>query len=317
VTLKQKVNKNMSKDHQKHIPVLLDATLDLVQAQKGETLLDATAGYGGHSAAILERTLQDSGSVLVDRDEHAVKELQKTFKGRPVQIIHETFMDAARVLAEEGEQFDIIVADLGVSSPHLDNSTRGFSFKTEATLDMRMDPSQALTAETIVNEYSEDELIRILREYGEEPKARRIAKAIIEARPIQTTTELASVVERAVRAKWQKAHPATKTFQALRIAVNDELGQLRAALPLWVSLLKPGGRLAVISFHSLEDRIVKQFLSARGGDRYDADLQILTKKPVTAAKDELVFNPRARSAKLRVAVKIKKERVQHANPGKK
>lgn len=309
----------MSKDHhQKHIPVLLDKVLDLVDARKGETLLDVTAGYGGHSQAILERTLQDSGSVLVDRDGKAVAELRKTFEGRAVQIIQESFLEASRALTEEGEQFDIIVADLGVSSPHLDNHTRGFSFQNEAELDMRMDQSQALTAEQIVNEYSEDELIRILKEYGEEYKARKIASAIVAARPISTTTELAKVVERAVHSKWKKAHPATKTFQALRIAVNDELGQLEQALPLWLNLLKPGGRLAVISFHSLEDRIVKRFLSEHSGARYDdsTQLDVLTKKPVTAAKDELVFNPRSRSAKLRVAVKIKRKGA-HANTGQK
>lgn len=305
------------KDHQKHIPVLLDAVLDQLKPQKGETLLDVTAGYGGHAQAILERTLQDSGSVLVDRDENAVKELRQLFEGRNVQVIQESFLEASRALHEEDEQFDIIVADLGVSSPHLDNHTRGFSFQNEAELDMRMDQGQALTAGVIVNEYSEDELIRILKEYGEEHKARRIALGIIAARPISTTTELAKVVERAVHAKWQKAHPATKTFQALRIAVNDELGQLKKALPLWLHLLKPGGRLAIISFHSLEDRLVKQFLAEHGGSVYDAELRILTKKPVVAAKDELVLNPRSRSAKLRVAVKIKKERAQHANSGQK
>lgn len=309
----------MSKDHQtKHIPVLLHELLELVEPTKGETLLDATAGYGGHAKAILERTLQDKGSVLIDRDGAAVKELQATFKGRPVQVLHESFMEAARVLTEEGEQFDIIVADLGVSSAHLDNKTRGFSFKSDGPLDMRMDTNQALTAAEIVNDYSQDELIRILRDYGEEYKAPRIARAILAARPITSTTELASVVERAVRVKWQSSHPATKTFQALRIAVNDELGQLRAVMPLWLKLLKPGGRLAIISFHSLEDRLVKQFLSQHSGTRYDAELSVLTRKPVTASKEELVLNPRARSAKLRAAVKIKTERApKNANSGKK
>jgi len=295
------------KDHQLHIPVLLDEVIDVAQAKEGETLLDATAGYGGHAQAILERTLQDSGSVLVDRDEQAVKELRKTFTGRPVQIIQDTFLDAARALAEEGEQFDIIVADLGVSSPHLDNSSRGFSFTTESALDMRMDQNQTLTAEQVVNEYSKDDLAKILREYGEEPRARRIAQAIVDRRPIRTTTELAAVVERALHARWKKAHPATKTFQALRIAVNDELDQLRQALPVWLQLLKPGGRLVVISFHSLEDRIVKQFLSERAGNRYDAEMELLTKKPASATKHEVVLNPRARSAKLRAAVKIKRK----------
>lgn len=294
------------KDHH-HLPVLLDTLLDLVQPQAGETLLDVTAGYGGHATAILERTLTNVGSVLVDRDEQAIKELQTLFNGQPVQILHQSFGDATRVLAEEGEQFDIIVADLGVSSPHLDNSVRGFSFSKTAPLDMRMDQRQTLTAEQIVNEYSEDELIRILREYGEEPRARRIARAIIAARPIATTTELSAVVERALKTKWQKSHPATKTFQALRIAVNDELGQLEMALPLWLTLLKPGGRLAVISFHSLEDRLVKQFMAGLSGNRYDAELEVLTKKPAVATNNEIALNPRARSAKLRVAAKIKRK----------
>lgn len=308
----------MNKDHQtKHIPVLLEQLLLLVKPSNGETLLDATAGYGGHSNAILERTFTDEGSILVDRDEMAVRELRKTFDGRPVQIIQESFMDAARVLHEEGEQFDIIMADLGVGSPHLDNSNRGFSFKHESPLDMRMDQSQALTAAVIVNNYDEAELIRILKEYGEEHKARRIAQGIIAARPITTTNELAGVVERTVKVKWQKSHPATKTFQALRIAVNDELEQLKAALPIWLKLLKPGGRLAIISFHSLEDRLVKKFFADHGGPRYDSELTILTKKPAVAGQQEIAINPRSRSAKLRVAVKIKKEGATHANPSKK
>lgn len=308
----------MNKDHQTHIPVLLEEVLATVNPIKGETLLDATAGYGGHSSAILERTLQDEGSVLVDRDEAAIKALRHRFAGRSVQILHESFMEAARVLVEEGERFDVIVADLGVSSPHLDNHTRGFSFAHTAPLDMRMDTNQTLTAELIVNDYSEAELIRILRDYGEEPRARRVAKAIVNARPILSTTELAEVVARALHVRRQKTHPATKTFQALRIAVNDELEQVKRSLPLWLSLLNPGGRLAVISFHSLEDRLVKQFFAEHGGSRYDAELDILTKKPVVAAKDELVFNPRARSAKLRVAVKIKRKGHQtNANSSKK
>lgn len=308
----------MNKDHQTHIPVLLEEVLATVDPRKGETLLDATAGYGGHSAAILERTLQDEGSVLVDRDEAAIKALRHRFAGRSVQILHESFMEAARVLVEEGERFDVIVADLGVSSPHLDNHTRGFSFAHTAPLDMRMDTNQTLSAEQIVNDYSEEELIRILRDYGEEPRARRVAKAIVNARPILSTTELAEVVARALHVRRQKTHPATKTFQALRIAVNDELEQVKRSLPLWLSLLNPGGRLAVISFHSLEDRLVKQFFAEHGGNRYDAQLDILTKKPVVAAKDELVFNPRARSAKLRVAVKIKRKGHQtNANSSKK
>lgn len=293
-------------DHQ-HTPVLLDEVIEVVDPGKGETLLDATAGYGGHARAILERTLTDKGSVLVDRDEQAVKELRQAFKGRPVQVIRESFAEAARVLAEEGEQFDIIVADLGVSSPHLDNGKRGFSFSSSANLDMRMDQDQALTAGQIVNEYSVEELTQILRDYGEEPRARRIASAIVAARPIASTTQLSAVIERALKQKWQRSHPATKSFQALRIAVNDELGQLQRALPLWIRLLRPRGRLAVISFHSLEDRIVKNFFASIGGDRYDAEVKLLNKKPITASTHELALNPRARSAKLRAVAKTKRK----------
>jgi 16S rRNA (cytosine1402-N4)-methyltransferase len=168
---------------------------------------------------------------------------------------------------------------------------------------MRMDQDQSLTAEGIVNGYSETQLVEILEEYGEEPKARAIARAIIEARPIRTTTELASVVAR----KWRghsKVHPATRTFQAIRIAVNQELDQLAHSLPQWINLLSPGGRICIISFQSLEDRLVKQILLDHSGERYDSDLRLLTKRPITPSHTELVHNPRSRSAKLRAAVKI-------------
>lgn len=168
-----------------------------------------------------------------------------------------------------------------------------------------MDQSQDVSAADIVNGSSIDDLTDILQRYGEEPKARRIARAIVDNRPIETTTQLAQIVAN----QWpghSRVHPATRTFQALRIAVNDELGLLQKALPVWLSLLKPGGRIAIISFHSLEDRIVKQFFADEGGNRYDATIQILTKTPVTAGSQESVFNPRARSAKLRAAAKINK-----------
>ncbi len=180
---------------------------------------------------------------------------------------------------------------------------------------MRMDRSQELTADTIVNTFSEVRLRDILQRYGEEPKAGRIARDIVRSRPVRTTEELAAIAARA----WpghSRMHPATRTFQAVRIAVNDELGQLEMGLPLWIDLLKPGGRIAVISFHSLEDRLVKQAFKEVAGDRYDATLRVLTKSPVTAAPSETVHNPRARSAKLRAAVKIKKKGNTDANPGK-
>jgi 16S rRNA (cytosine1402-N4)-methyltransferase len=283
-----------------HVPVLLEPVLEYLDPREGDRYLDLTAGYGGHAEAILERTKNPTQAVLVDRDQNAINILGEKFKGSGVEIIHSDFQAATRRLAEEGRKFDVILADLGVSSPHLTNASRGFAFLAEGPLDMRMDQGQALTAGVIINTYPEAELAKILERYGEEPKAKKIARLITESRPIETTTQLANLVLRA----WpghSKVHPATRTFQAIRIAVNDELGQVEQSIPLWISLLAPGGRLAVISFHSLEDRVVKQAFGDASGDRYDAELQLLTKHPVTATDTELVFNPRARSAKLRVA----------------
>jgi 16S rRNA (cytosine1402-N4)-methyltransferase len=295
-----------------HIPVLPEAVLRFLQPKAGESYLDLTAGYGGHAAAVLERTFQQSESgqttgnttaTLVDRDHNAIAHLQDKFKDSGIQIIHKDFLGASQELARAGKQFDLILADLGVSSPHLDNASRGFSLREDGPLDMRMDQTQSLTAETVVNSYGEAELRDLIRMYGEEPRASRIARLIAEHRPIKSTTQLAEIVAQA----WpghSKVHPATRTFQALRIAVNSELEQIRQAIPLWVKLLAPGGRIVVISFHSLEDRIVKQSFQELAGDRYDAVLTLLTRQPVMAEHDELVFNPRARSAKLRAAAKI-------------
>ncbi len=288
-----------------HFPVLLEAVLQYLQPQKGESYLDLTAGYGGHAEQILERTLEPSNTTLVDRDQFAIDFLQQKFAGASSpKIIHQDFLGASRELSKAGKQFDLILADLGMSSPHIDNASRGFSLKLDGPLDMRMDQTQSVTAETIVNTYGEEELRNLIRRYGEEPRAARIARTIVERRPITTTHQLASVVAHA----WpghSKVHPATRTFQALRIAVNSELEQIQHALPLWIDLLSPGGRIAVISFHSLEDRLVKQAFMEVAGDRYDAVLRVLTKQPVMADAGEIVFNPRARSAKLRAAVKIK------------
>jgi 16S rRNA (cytosine1402-N4)-methyltransferase len=281
-----------------HIPVLLDEVLDTLQPVAGERYLDLTAGYGGHSASILGVT--KSSAVLVDRDINAVKVLKEIFNSKNVTIMHNDFLEATKKLLAKKESFGMIFADLGVSSPHLDNSSRGFSLKNDGPLDMRMDQQQELTAQDIVNTYSEDELVHILREYGEEPKAKRIAKLIVEHRPFENTLGLANIVAKAWPG-YSRVHPATRTFQAIRIAVNDELGQLSQALPLWLKMLKPGGRLGVISFHSLEDAVVKRFFKEHGGNRYDAELKVLTQKPISASENELVFNPRSRSARLRVA----------------
>jgi 16S rRNA (cytosine1402-N4)-methyltransferase len=294
---------------------LLQEVLRYLDPKEGESYLDLTAGYGGHAEAILHWTKSPDSATLVDRDELAIRNLRTKFKGTGVKIVKNDFYTASKTLLQTGQQYSIILADLGVSSPHLDTASRGFAFKEEGPLDMRMDQNQALTAETIVNTYGEDELVRILRDYGEEPKARKIAHLIFAGKPISTTTQLATIVAKAYPGH-SRVHPATKTFQALRIAVNDELELLRQSLPLWCSLLSPGGRLGVISFHSLEDRIVKNSFREAAGDRYDTELRLLTKRPITAERHELVFNPRARSAKLRAVVKIKiKEREAHANTG--
>jgi len=286
------------KQNNEHEPVLLQNVLDIFDPKKGELYLDLTAGYGGHASEILKRT--HAQATLVDRDKNAIAELQSVFNNEDVLLMNQDFLSASTALVEHQKTYDIILADIGVSSPHLDNADRGFSINKDGPLDMRMDQTQSTTAADLLNTADESELIRILREYGEEPKAKRIAKLIIENRPLETTHQLAAIVKQAWPG-YSRSHPATRTFQAIRIAVNDELGQLERALPLWMQLLKPGGRLGVISFHSLEDAVVKRFFKEHGGNRYDAQLKILTARPSIASADELVTNPRARSAKLRVA----------------
>lgn len=292
-----------------HIPVLLDEVLSFLAPKAGDSYLDLTAGYGGHAAKVLQATGTPEKSVLVDRDANAIRELQARFgqdnEPNAPRILHDDFAHATQQLQSEEAQFDLILADLGVSSPHMDQAARGFSIAQDGPLDMRMDQDQELTADRIVNGYPEEQLANILRDYGEEPKARGVAKAIVEARPIHTTKELATVVARQWRGH-SKVHPATRTFQAIRIAVNDELALLDESLPKWINLLTPGGRVCIISFQSLEDRLVKRILQEHSGDLYDSDLRLLTKRPITASQTELVHNPRSRSAKLRAAVKIKK-----------
>lgn len=293
-----------SRQQDKHIPVLLKATLKYLDPKLGDSYLDLTAGYGGHADKVLERTEAPETAVLIDRDKDAVSYLQEKYKGWPVKIVHSDFLAASRELFLSGRRFDNILADIGVSSLHLNTASRGFSIKNDGPLDMRMDQSQSLSADTIVNSYSEKEIETMIRVYGEEPRAKIIARAILAKRPVKTTGQLAQLVA-SVMPKGGKIHPATKTFQALRIAVNSEIEQLKASMPIWIDLLNEGGRLAIICFHSLEDRIVKLALAAVSGNRYDATLQLLTRHPVVADPSEIVSNPRARSAKLRAAVKIK------------
>lgn len=284
-----------------HIPVLLDSVIELLAPKPGESYLDLTAGYGGHAREIIARTNAPEQAVLVDRDPMAIDALRTRTSGE--RIIHDSFAGAAKQLVADGEQFDMILIDLGVSSPQLDIPARGFSF-APGPLDMRMDQVQKLSAETILNRASERELIDILVRYGEErlSSARAIARAIKFARPLKTTDQLAEVVLSTHRGKWQKIHPATRTFQAIRIAVNDELGQIERTLPLLPQLLRPGGRVAVISFHSLEDRLVKRYFAEQTSAGYEAELRLLTKKGIRGSESD-VNNPRARSATLRACSK--------------
>lgn len=269
----------------------------------GESYLDLTAGYGGHASAFLEKTGNYTDSVLVDRDDYALSHLS-SLSDKGVRLLHTDFVSAARQLIEEGKQFSCILIDLGVSSPQLDQGERGFSFTHTGPLDMRMDRRQEVTAATLVNTSSAADLAEIINRYGEEPRpvARRIADAIVDGRPFETTAALAACIASTTRGPRKRIHPATRTFQALRIAVNDELGQVEAILPLLPILLAPGGRVGIISFHSLEDRLVKRYFREQADNGWEADLTPLTKKPISGATDD-VHNPRSRSAQLRVAVK--------------
>ncbi|GAC1369514.1 MAG: 16S rRNA (cytosine(1402)-N(4))-methyltransferase RsmH [Candidatus Saccharimonadales bacterium] len=301
---------------QPHQPVLLDQVISVLAPKPGETYLDGTAGYGGHAAPIIDLLGPNGRAILVDRDANAIRVLSERFSDQ--EIIHADFLEGADRLLEEGQLVDLILLDLGVSSPQIDNPDRGFSFKADAPLDMRMDQSQSYTADDLVNQMSERDLERIIRTYGEEPKARAVAKMIVAARPIHTTGQLARVVRKA--ALKGDIDAATRTFQAIRIEVNGELDQLSEALPKLAKLLSLGGRFAIISFHSLEDRIVKQFFDLESRDcicppkqpvctcGHVASLKKLTSKPVLADPTEIAINPRARSAKLRAAEKINKNK---------
>ena len=261
----------------------------------GGRYLDATLGGGGHTGLILAAAA-DVTVVAIDRDEQAIRFCQTRFANAPVEFWHGNFAE----YQSEDATFDGIIADLGVSSAQFDTPERGFSFRHPATLDMRMNQQQSLTAEEIVNHWGEVKLADIIYKYGEERLSRRIARRIVAQRPFESTTELAGAIASTFPPKQRngRIHPATRTFQALRIAVNSELASLETFLgeaPKW---LKPGGRLGIITFHSLEDRPVKHQL--RGMDC----LQVLTKKPIIAQSEEIARNPRSRSAKLRLAEKL-------------
>ena len=286
-----------------HKPVMLKEVLAQLGPRPGESYLDLTAGYGGHAGAILDVTRDYKNSCLVDRDDYAVKILKGKYSGEPIEILHMDFYSAALQCLQCGKTFDLILADFGVSSPQLDQGSRGFSLMRDGPLDMRMDRRQELSAETIVNKWSERELVEIFEKYGEMSPgfSRKVARIIVNGRPFSTTLELANAI--ADGTAKSRIHPATRAFQAIRIVVNDELAQIEKTLPLLTKLLKPGGRVAIITFHSLEDRLVKDYFKSVSNLGEESELEPITKKPMVAEKVELVSNPRSRSAKLRAAVK--------------
>lgn len=282
-----------------HIPVLMREVLEVFQGKSLKVFFDGTLGAAGHAVALLKAHPEIESYIGCDRDEEALVIAKKELEpwGEKVELLHGPYAEMVQQLQSGIDGFLI---DIGVSSMQLDSEVRGFSFKHDAPLDMRMDQSKELNAEMIVNRYSEKQLAQILFEYGEERRSRQIAKAIVEARrkkPIRTTTELVKIITPV--ATKGKLHPATLTFQALRIAVNDELGQLQKGLNAALSQLNPMGTMAVISFHSLEDRIVKHFFRD-----HKEKLHIVTKKPIEASREEIRGNPRSRSAKLRAAEAI-------------
>jgi 16S rRNA (cytosine1402-N4)-methyltransferase len=292
-----------------HVPVLLDESLQFLNVRRGATVCDATLGLGGHSAEIAKRLGGAGKLICFDRDPEAMAKAQAKLNALTeelgpempqVQFVPRAFSSAAEEI--ELGSLDGLLADFGVSSLQLDEAHRGFSFRTEGPLDMRMDTRGGETAEQVVNQADEEELANLIYEFGEERRSRRIARAIVRARPITTTAELARVVSAAAPSmKGDKIHPATRTFQALRIRVNRELAEIQSLLKSAGSLLKPGGRVVLISFHSLEDRLVKD--AFRDGAKA-GKFEILTKKPVVAQEQEALRNPRSRSAKLRAAQKI-------------
>jgi 16S rRNA (cytosine1402-N4)-methyltransferase len=281
-----------------HIPVLGQEVVEGLGLRSGGRYLDATVGGGGHSRLILE-AVPDVQITALDQDENALSAAQIHLAeyGDRVQFVHTNFAE----FNPDNTLFDGILADLGVSSPQFDHPDRGFSFRLTAPLDMRMDQSQSLTAAEVVNTWDEVELANLIYTYGEERLSRRIARRIVERRPFETTTDLSETIFHAVPRSYRygRIHPATRTFQALRIAVNQELQVLETFLDLAPTWLKPTGRLCIISFHSLEDRIVKHRF------RESETLRVITKKPITPTEEEMERNGRSRSGKLRIAEKVR------------
>ncbi len=310
----------------KHVPVLIDVVQKFCNLQEGDVAVDATLGLGGHAEAFLAKVGEAGKVIGFDQDERNLEQARERLKNYEKQtiLIHDNFRYLKKRITGVGiSQVDAILFDLGLSSPHLDEAERGFSFMQVGPLDMRFDGRNELTASQVVNEYPEEELKRIFYQYGEEKFGAKIARMICERRRDQkfgSTTELAEYIEKIIPKKRSKkastAHPATKVFQAIRIEVNDELTVLEEALEQAFELLRPGGRLLVISYHSLEDRIVKRFMKSLQRPAVQSEeekiyrnfgdplIEILTKKPVIPTEEEIKENPRSRSAKLRVFEKL-------------
>lgn len=287
-----------------HIPVLIKEVLHYLNPQSNENFIDGTVGQGGHSLEILKKNGPDGMVLGLDQDSQQIENAAlatHAFEKRII-LINDSYVNLRQILQKENfRPVNGILLDLGFSSWQLERSNRGFTFGHNEPLDMRYNLQNTLTAAQIVNEWSVNKIEKILREYGEEKFSKRISKAIVEKRRrkhIQSTLELKEIIISAVGFNKERIHPATRTFQALRIAVNRELENIREVLPRTIEALAKGGRLVVISFHSLEDRIVKEFFNSHD------ELKVLTKKPITAGQQELLQNPRARSAKLRAAMKI-------------
>ena len=303
-----------------HIPVLLEETLYWLAPRPGGVYVDATVGAGGHAEAILERIAPGGRLVGLDRDDAALEAARSRLRrfGEAAVLVRANYAAIKEVLATAGlREVDGILFDLGASSMQFDDPARGFSFQVPGPLDMRMDRGQKTTAADLVNGLPERELADLIWRYGEERFSRRIARAVVRARPVTTTVQLAEIVARSVPGRWPRGrHPATRTFQALRIAVNDELLNLDNAIPDAAEVLRGKGRLCAITFHSLEDRLIKHtFLRLSRGCTHPPGasaavpfgkpcLRILTRKPVTPSRDEVLRNPRARSAKLRAAERV-------------
>ena len=296
-------------DRPQHVPVLLEESLEYLNVRPGSVIVDATLGLGGHSSEIAKRLGAKGRLICFDRDPEAMakakarlEEVRAELGSEMPEVVFEprAFSEASGVI--EPGSIDGLLADFGVSSLQLDEAHRGFSFRSDGPLDMRMDTRSGETAGQVVNQEDENELADLIYEFGEERRSRRIARAIVRARPIETTAELAQVISAAAPSmKGDKIHPATRTFQALRIRVNNELGEIETLLKSAPSLLKPGGRLVLISFHSLEDRLVKDAFRELHRDK---KFEVLTKKPMVASEEEERRNPRSRSAKLRAAEKV-------------